>query len=91
MQIFFLNRLWRLLKNGHLPVKLYLSAPPPPARVQIVGFSRFSFCRHLFIFPEEYRMKKEHVLIPFVFSKLRTPGVGGLLLARLSRLAGLAS
>ena len=28
MQIFFLNRLWRLLKNGHLPVKLHSSAPP---------------------------------------------------------------
>ena len=30
MQIFFLNRLWRLLKNGHLPIKLHSSAPPPP-------------------------------------------------------------
>ena len=29
MQIFFLNGLWRFLKNGHLPVKLYSSAPPP--------------------------------------------------------------
>ena len=29
MQIFFLNGLWRLLKNGHLPVKLHSSAPPP--------------------------------------------------------------
>ena len=28
MQIFFSNGLWRLLKNGHLPVKLYSSAPP---------------------------------------------------------------
>ena len=27
MQIFFLNGLWRLLKNGHLPAKLYSSAP----------------------------------------------------------------
>ena len=27
---FFLNGLWRLLKNGHLPVKLHSSAPPPP-------------------------------------------------------------
>ena len=34
MQIFFLNGLWRLLKNGHLPVKLHSSAPPPPHRVQ---------------------------------------------------------
>ena len=30
MQIFFLNGLWRLLENGHLPVKLHSSAPPPP-------------------------------------------------------------
>ena len=29
MQFFFLNGLWRLLKNGHLPVKLHSSAPPP--------------------------------------------------------------
>ena len=28
MQIFFLNGLWRLLKNGHLPVKLHSSTPP---------------------------------------------------------------
>ena len=28
MQFFFLNRLWRLLKNGHLPVRLHSSAPP---------------------------------------------------------------
>ena len=28
MQIFFLNGLWRLFKNGHLPVKLHSSAPP---------------------------------------------------------------
>ena len=28
MQIFFLNGLWRLLKNGHLPVKLHSIAPP---------------------------------------------------------------
>ena len=27
MQIFFLNGLWRFLKNGHIPVKLYSSAP----------------------------------------------------------------
>ena len=27
MQIFFLNRLWRLLKNGQLPIKLRSSAP----------------------------------------------------------------
>ena len=27
MQIFFLNGLSRLLKNGHLPVKLHSSAP----------------------------------------------------------------
>ena len=27
MQIFFLNGLWRLLKDGHLPVKLHSSAP----------------------------------------------------------------
>ena len=27
MQIFFLNGLWRLLKNGHFPVKLHSSAP----------------------------------------------------------------
>ena len=30
MQNFFLNRLSRFLKNGHLPIMLYLSAPPPP-------------------------------------------------------------
>ena len=30
MQFFFLNGLFRLLKNGHLPVKLHSSAPPPP-------------------------------------------------------------
>ena len=29
MQIFFPNGLWRFLKNGHLPVKLHSSAPPP--------------------------------------------------------------
>ena len=29
MQFFFLNGLWRLLKNRHLPVKLHSSAPPP--------------------------------------------------------------
>ena len=29
MQIFFLNGLWRSLKNGHLPVKLHSSASPP--------------------------------------------------------------
>ena len=29
MQIFFLNGLWRFLKNGHLPVKLHSSALPP--------------------------------------------------------------
>ena len=28
MQIFFLNGLWRLLKDGHLPIKLHSSAPP---------------------------------------------------------------
>ena len=28
MQIFFLNGLWRFLKNEHLPVKLHSSAPP---------------------------------------------------------------
>ena len=28
MQTFFLNGLWRLLKNGHLSVKLHSSAPP---------------------------------------------------------------
>ena len=28
MQVFFLNGLWRFLKNGHLPVKLHSSAPP---------------------------------------------------------------
>ena len=27
---FFLNGLWRLLKNGYLPVKLHSSAPPLP-------------------------------------------------------------
>ena len=27
MQFFFLNGLWRLLKNGHLPVRLHSSAP----------------------------------------------------------------
>ena len=27
MQIFFLNGLWRFLKNGHLPVNLHSSAP----------------------------------------------------------------
>ena len=27
MQIFFLNGFWRLLKSGHLPVKLHSSAP----------------------------------------------------------------
>ena len=29
MQIFFLKRLWRFLKSGHLLFKLHLSAPPP--------------------------------------------------------------
>ena len=33
MQISFLNKLWRVLKNGHLPVMLHSSAPPPPRRV----------------------------------------------------------
>ena len=33
MQIFFLNGLWRLLRNGHLPVKLHSSAPPPPGAI----------------------------------------------------------
>ena len=28
MQIFFLNGLWRFLKDGHLPVKLHSGAPP---------------------------------------------------------------
>ena len=27
MQVFSLNGLWRLLKNGHLPIKLHSSAP----------------------------------------------------------------
>ena len=27
LQFFFLNGLWRLLKNGHLPVKLHSNAP----------------------------------------------------------------
>ena len=40
MQIFFLNGLWRLLKTGHLPVKLHSSAPPPPPRL-------WSFCNYL--------------------------------------------
>ena len=30
MQFFFLNGLWKLLKNGHLPVKLTFKCPPPP-------------------------------------------------------------
>ena len=30
MQFFFLNGSWRFLKNGHHPVKLHSSAPPPP-------------------------------------------------------------
>ena len=30
MQFFFLDGLWRLLKNGHLPVKLPVQVPPPP-------------------------------------------------------------
>ena len=29
INFFFLNGLWRSLKNGHLPVKLHSSAPPP--------------------------------------------------------------
>ena len=29
MQIFFLNGLWKLFKNRHLPVKLHSSVPPP--------------------------------------------------------------
>ena len=28
MQIFLQNGLWRLLRNGHLPVKLHWSVPP---------------------------------------------------------------
>ena len=31
MEFFFLNGLWRFLTNGHLPVKLYSSTPPPPS------------------------------------------------------------
>ena len=34
MQIFFLNGLWRLFKNGHLPVKLHSSAPPGQKALQ---------------------------------------------------------
>ena len=37
MQIFFLNGLWRFLKNGHLPVKLHSSSPPPRCTFQILG------------------------------------------------------
>ena len=35
MQILFLNGLWRLLKNGHLPVKLHSSALPPWALISL--------------------------------------------------------
>ena len=38
MQLFFLNGLWKFLKNGHLPVKLHSSAPPgPKSKSQIHG------------------------------------------------------
>ena len=36
MQFFSLNGLWRFLKNGHHPVKLHSSAPPPPSQSDII-------------------------------------------------------
>ena len=37
MQIFFLNGLWRSLKNGHLPFKLHSSAPQGIGHIKIWG------------------------------------------------------
>ena len=37
MQIFFQNRLWRFLKDEHLPIKLH-SSPPGP-KLYLICFS----------------------------------------------------
>ena len=56
MQVFFLNGLWRFLKNGYLPVKLHASAPSPrgltanspadlkPEKVNEVNRAKVSIC-----------------------------------------------
>ena len=56
MQIFFPNRLWRFLKNGHLPVKLRSSASPSrggggryPVHLQLETGTTFSFADQTFI------------------------------------------
>ena len=41
MHIFFLNGLWRFLKNGHLPVKLHSSVPPPASFTALLNFMSF--------------------------------------------------
>ena len=45
MQIFFLNGLWKSLKNGHLPVKLHSSAPPGYQGTVKFGMAVYSFLK----------------------------------------------
>ena len=46
MQIFFLNGLWRFLKNGNLPVKLH-SSDPPGDEASSLSDVRVSTCRFI--------------------------------------------
>ena len=48
MQIFFLNGLWRLLRNGHLPVKLHSSAPPSFGKGTVLFLRRIRATAHAF-------------------------------------------
>ena len=47
MQMFFLNGLRRFLKNGHLPVKLHSSAPPPDLECPTLEFNNLTSCKNV--------------------------------------------
>ena len=46
MQTFFLNGLWKFLKNGHLPVKLHSSAPRGLNSCCYLSKQKLSDCLH---------------------------------------------
>ena len=82
MQIFFLNGLWRFLKNGHLPVKLHSSAPPgfvnifawsPPSQLRVfVRFENSSLPR---IWKLSNLVSLFNILLRFMLNKMMATGV----------------